>query len=339
MRGVRDHPLELAALAFTIAAAAVVAIAGAYGFSAFGDAWRDLHWPWLALTISAGLLAMPAYALAYRTVAHFDGGPKLGLALVLRIVAAGFGTFAPGGGFTLDKAVLHAVHNDERDATVRVLGLGMLEWVVLAPAACIGAIVLLATGATHPMPSVLWPWAVAVPVGFTIGFSVATDRRCRRAHERGGRRKPVAHLLAAIRTLRRLALSFASCWPAWIGAALYWALDIASFYGALRFIGLHVGLAGTIVTYATGYALTRRSMPLGGAGVTEALMTFSLHWMGFPVASALAAVVVYRVVNFVIPTVPALLAHPRVKPLLDAADEGRAPAVPRITEATSRSAL
>lgn len=338
IRRVRDHPFELAALAFTIAAAAVVAIAGAYGFTAFGDAWLDLHWPWLALTIGAGLFAMPAYALAYRMVAHFDGGPMLRVALVLRIVAAGFGPFAPDGGFALDKRVLHAVHNDERDAVVRVLGLGALEWAVLAPAACIGAVVLLATGATRPMPSVLWPWAIAVPVGFMIGFSVATDRRCRRVRERGGRWTQVAHLLAAVRTLRRLAQSFSSCWTAWVGTALYWTFDIASFYGALRFIGLHVGLVEAIVAYATGYALTRRSMPLGGAGVTEALMTFSLHWMGAPVAPALAAVVVYRIVNFVISAVPALLAHPRVERLIDAVDEDPVPVPPRITEATLRSA-
>ncbi len=38
-------------------------------------------------------------------------------------------------------------------------------------------------------------------------------------------------------------------------------------------------------------------MPLGRAGVTEAPMTYSLHWLGQPVVPALAAVVVYRVVN------------------------------------------
>lgn len=65
---------------------------------------------------------------------------------------------------------------------------------------------------------------------------------------------------------------------AWTGMACYWTLDIAAFYGALRFIGVQPNLGETIIAYATGYALTRRSMPFGGAGVTEALMTFSLYW-------------------------------------------------------------
>jgi len=80
------------------------------------------------------------------------------------------------------------------------------------------------------------------------------------------------------------------------------------------------------LAYATGYALTRRSMPLGGAGITEALMTFALHWAGQPVLPALAAVVVYRVFNFVLPIIPARVVGPRIRPLLRAAEEGRTPA-------------
>jgi uncharacterized membrane protein YbhN (UPF0104 family) len=81
-----------------------------------------------------------------------------------------------------------------------------------------------------------------------------------------------------------------------------------------------------IIAYATGYALTRRSTPLGGAGVTEVLMTFALHWMGQLVLGALAGVVVKRVFNLVFPALVALVVRPRVRPLLRAADQGRTPA-------------
>jgi uncharacterized membrane protein YbhN (UPF0104 family) len=106
--------------------------------------------------------------------------------------------------------------------------------------------------------------------------------------------------------------------------AIYWALDIAAFYGAARFIGLRADLAELIVAYGTGYALTRRTMPLGGAGVTEALLTFALHWMGQPVGASLAVVLLYRALNFALPTVPALLVRPRVVPLMRAGEEERA---------------
>jgi uncharacterized membrane protein YbhN (UPF0104 family) len=158
-----------------------------------------------------------------------------------------------------------------------------------------------------------------------LGFWLAAPARLDRIADGDARwRRGLDITLRAIATLRLLARS--NCSTAWIGMAAYWTLDIASFYGALRFIGLHLNLGEVILAYATGYALTRRSMPLGGAGITEALMTLALHWVGQPVPLALAAVVVYRVFNFVLPTIPALMVRDRVKPLLEAADEGRTPA-------------
>jgi hypothetical protein len=68
-------------------------------------------------------------------------------------------------------------------------------------------------------------------------------------------------------------------------------------------------------------------MPLGGAGVTEVLMTFSLHWVGQPVPRALAAVVVYRAFNLALPWVLGLFARPGIEPLLDAASRGEPAAV------------
>jgi uncharacterized membrane protein YbhN (UPF0104 family) len=252
-------------------------------------------------------------------------GPDLDPRLAARVVVAGFGAFAPGGGFVLDRRALQAIEADPRRATVRVLGLGALEWAILAPAAWISAVVLLAVADGRVMASLLWPWAIAVPVGFGAGLWAATGAR----RERLSRGRPRLRLaLRGVSVLHQLAAGGPGCAGAWIGAAGYWAFDIAALYGSLRFIGLHLNLGETILAFATGYALTRRSLPLGGAGVTEALMTFALHWVGVAIPAALAAVVVYRVFNFVLPTLAALLVLPRVKPLLDASDEGRAEGAP-----------
>ena len=64
-------------------------------------------------------------------------------------------------------------------------------------------------------------------------------------------------------------------------------------------------------------------MPLGGAGATEALLTFALHWMGQPIPASLAVVVVYRASNFAMLTIPALIARSHVRPMLEAADDDR----------------
>jgi uncharacterized membrane protein YbhN (UPF0104 family) len=314
-------------VALIVAAGAVVAIAAAYGFGAFAGAWSQLRPGWIVLCMAAQVLAVPAYAFAYRALAHHEGGPGLRMPLVLRIVMAGFGPFTPRGGFALDKRALHAIEGNEEVAVTRVLGLGAMEWTVLAPAACLAAIALLAVGDPRPMPSVLWPWAVAVPVGFSLGFWLAAPTRRKRICTGSGRaRRGLAHLLRGVDMVRSLACDVSSCWPAWLATAGYWAFDIASFYGAVRFFGLGLGVGEAIIAYATGYALTRRSTPLGGAGVTEVLMTFALHWMGVSVAAALASVVVYRVFNFALPALLALFVQPRVDPLLNAADDGRTPA-------------
>ena len=98
-----------------------------------------------------------------------------------------------------------------------------------------------------------------------------------------------------------------------LGAAAYWAGDIACLWGALQLFGNpRLSVPALIVGYATGYVLTRRSLPAGGAGIVEIAMTFALHWVGFPFVRALLGVVVYRLFNLWLPMVPALAVLPRV---------------------------
>ena len=61
-----------------------------------------------------------------------------------------------------------------------------------------------------------------------------------------------------------------------------------------------------VVGYATGYALTRRTLPLAGAGAVEALLPFALTWMGFALAPSVLAVFAYRICNVWLPVGPAL---------------------------------
>jgi len=63
-----------------------------------------------------------------------------------------------------------------------------------------------------------------------------------------------------------------------------------------------------VVGYATGYALTRRTLPLAGAGAVEALLPFALTWVGYGLPSAVLAVFAYRVFNLWLPLGPAAAA-------------------------------
>jgi len=171
---------------------------------------------------------------------------------------------------------LEALHEDEQSARVRVISLGVLEWAVLAPIAWVASVVFLATG-EDVMPSLLWPWAIGVPVGFGLAIWASSASRIERFKKlRGKRGEWVCNVLEGVGILRRMIAEPLKWAPALLGTALYWVLDMAAFYGALRAFGLHAGLGKVIIAYATGYAATRRSLPLGGAGITEFLMTYAL---------------------------------------------------------------
>lgn len=314
----RKYPVALSALSTLIAAIAVVAIARATRADEVGRAFEVFNPGWIGLIAGGEVVAYAGYMIAYRSIATIHGHAALSLPLIARVVAAGFGPFAIGGGFGIDKRVLEALHEDERSARVRVLSLGVLEWAVLAPLASTVSIVLLVQGA-DVMASLLWPWAIAVPAGFAFGlWATVPARRERLSRFRFMRRPWVNHILDGVGVLHTLIRDRRTYMGAWLGTALYWAADIAAFYGGVRAFGMHPGIGKVVIAYATGYAATRRSLPLGGAGVTEVLMTYSLYWVRQPLAPALAAVVAYRVFNLVLAAMPALIANRQLQPMLHA---------------------
>lgn len=319
-RRLRQRPIASSAFATGVAAVAVFAIAQATGGHAVSRAFIDVDPGWIALIAVAAFVVYPAYVIAYRSIACVHGHAPLALPLVARVVVAGFGPFAIGGGFGIDKQALHALHEDERSARVRVLALGTLEWAVLAPVACGVSIALLASGAKiHG--SLLWPWAIAVPLGFGFGLWISKPGRGERLTRLHGQRLDwLARLLEGVGVLHTLIRNPRRYAGAWLGTTLYWAADISAFYGGLRAFGLDPAVGVVILAYATGYIATRRSLPLGGAGITEVLMIFSLSWLGEPLAQALAAVVAYRVFNFLLVATPALIARRQMEPLLARAD-------------------
>ena len=320
-RWLREHSLATSALALGIAGLAVLLIARATGADAVGRAFDNIDPPWIALIAGASLLTYPAYALAYRSIAGIHGHRPMALPLVARVVVAGFGPFSLSGGFGIDQQALQALDEDERSARVRVVALGVLEWAVLAPLTCVVSIVLRAQGA-NILPSLLWPWAIAVPLGFGFGLWASSPGRIDRiSRVRGKHREWLAQPLEGVGVLHELIRRPRRYLGAWLGTALYWAADISAFYGGLRVFGLEPGAGKVIIAYATGYAATRRSLPLGGAGVTEVLMTYSLYWVREPLAPALAAVLAYRVFNLAVVAAPALIAHRQLGRLLRRADQ------------------
>jgi uncharacterized membrane protein YbhN (UPF0104 family) len=89
---------------------------------------------------------------------------------------------------------------------------------------------------------------------------------------------------------------------------VYWFGDIVALWACLQaFTHGTPNIEILLIGYATGYALTRRTLPFGGAGAVEALLPFALSWTGISLAAAVLAVFAYRVFNLWLPLIPAAL--------------------------------
>jgi uncharacterized membrane protein YbhN (UPF0104 family) len=74
-------------------------------------------------------------------------------------------------------------------------------------------------------------------------------------------------------------------------------------------------VAALVLAYSGGYVLTRRALPAGGAGLVEVALTFALVGMGMHFVPALVGVIIYRLFNFWLPIVPALILLPALRDL------------------------
>jgi uncharacterized membrane protein YbhN (UPF0104 family) len=319
-RNAAQHAL-LVAIGGALALGAAVGIAWAAGFGSVLRELRHADLIWLPVAFGMEIAAYVGYVVAYREVARVEGGPRLGLARAGAIVAAGFGVFVIRGGFVVDRQALEAAGLEPRQARARVLGLGALEYAVLAPAAALAAMILLARGSTHPSLGFTLPWLIAVPLGFIAAFAALTIRH--RVGDEGGWRAVLKHLLDAVHMLKKLAAQRAEFGGAFLGATLYWAGDVGCLWASLRAFHDSPDLAALIIGYATGYALTRRTLPLGGAGSVEALVSFALAWTGIPLAKAVLAVCAYRIFNLWLPLLPAAIGLRHLKRWRDVAAQPR----------------
>ena len=319
---VERRPVLVLVAPTLLALGAIAGLADLAGAERIDQAARHLHPAWLVLCLGGELVAYAGYVLAVRDTAKVDRGPKLSFGHSIRAVVGGFGVFAAtrtSGGFAVDYWALRTAGENREGAVARVLALGALEYAILAPAALCAAIALIVDG-EGVSPGLTFPWLAVIP-GALIAVWVTSPKRARRyatpGPDAGRLRLAFAHSVAGLSMLRSMVVA-----PprehglGLLGTAGYWTGDIACLCGALQFFGNpRLSLPALIVGYATGYVLTRRSLPAGGAGVVEIALTFALHWVGFPFVRALLGVVVYRLFNLWLPIVPALAVLPDVDEL------------------------
>ena len=276
---------------------------------------RHVSPEWFVLCLAAQAVAYLGYVFALRETAQVDDGPQFTFRHAANVVAAGFGAFfsaSAAGGFEVDYAAMRHAGASRREALQRVLGLGTLEYAILAPAAMFSAIAILADANEHIRPSMTWPWLAVIPGAALAIWATQPERarRWRRITTHSGRaRRAAGHAVAGLSVLRSLLAQPRAHGMAFVGVTMYWFGEILCLWAALMAFGAQVRIPVLIVGFATGYVLTRRSLPAGGAGVAEVALTFALFWLGVPFAAALLGVFTYRFFNFWLALVPALWAR------------------------------
>jgi hypothetical protein len=304
----REHEPHHVVMVMLVAAAlsliATIFVAGAAGYVAVAAHLRHANTYWFPFAIAGAVAAHIGYTFAYREVANVGRGVKLGAFRAGAIVAAGFGMFIPRGGFAVDIEALEDLGVSREEARVRVLGLGSLEYAVLAAGALICAIFLLLDH-SDAQRAVTLSWTIGVPAGTALALIAVRYRRwiCR------GWLKPIlGPPLEAIGVVGQIVASPRRHGAAALtGMAVYWAGEVFVLWVCLAaFDRVTPGVAAVVVGYATGYALTRRTLPFAGAGAVEAFLPFALVWVGFSLPSAVLAVFAYRVFNLWLPLGPAV---------------------------------
>jgi uncharacterized membrane protein YbhN (UPF0104 family) len=286
-------------------------------------------WWWLVICLVGEIVAYAGYALTVRDMARVDDGAEMSLLRSAHAVVAGFGVFAAtrsSGGFAVDYWAFQRAGASRREAAARAVGLGLLEYVVLSICALAASLALFLridgqAGSSTTLPSLLILPCLAV------GWYLTSPRRARRLSKPQGRRvrRWFARFVAGATTVRLLLTRPKQHGLGVLGNLAYWAGDILCLWAALHFVHAHLSVAALVVAYAGGYVLTRRALPAGGAGFVEVALTFALVWIGLPVPQTVVAVIVYRLFNFWLPILPALILLPSIREMRSQFDEAEQP--------------
>jgi hypothetical protein len=308
--------VRLLGLALILSVAAGVGMSFVSGFGNVTRRADHAHWWWVGPAFGAIFLAFVGYYFAYRGIRRAEDRPRLERKTMLAVVLAGFGGFLSQGGGALDEQAMRAEGASDREAKVRAMALTAFEQAALALIVCPVSLVAVIQGVAFPRPGFTWPWALIPIPGFLLGALLARRYRDRfREHEgwrgRVGMALDAIHLVVFDLLLRpgRSGLAVA-------GMLLYWGGDMFGLWATTAAFGYHMSAEGVIVGLASAMILTRRTAPLGGAGLlTVAMIPCLWYASGVPFAAATLGVLLYTLLTLWVPLVPGLLSLPALREL------------------------
>jgi uncharacterized membrane protein YbhN (UPF0104 family) len=324
LRQRRAEVASLVAIAVGLQVAAAVGLSYIAGWAKVDAVLGRFDPIWLGALAGALVVSFFGYVLAYRGVFTVEGGKELDRHTFLVVVVAGFGGFLAHGGGALDRFAMQGAGIDKRDTSARVSTLAGMEHGVLGLGGWACSLAIIAMGLHAPPADVTWTWAIVPIPGFAVAFWAA-ERYRSRFRGATGWRGGVGIFLDAVHYARRLFLDPKHYWPAPFGMAAFWAADSFALWCGLRAFGYSMDPAQLFVGFATGLLFTRRTGPLGGAGVLTLLIPLTLWYSGAPLAPCVVGFFAYQVFSLWLPLPFALAGLPTLRRLGDTAEHGSPP--------------
>jgi hypothetical protein len=319
VRTARQHALVIgsAAALYLAGAAGMVYVAG---FGHVRERVEHVVWWWLPAAVGMVVIGFLGYCVAYRGIVRTEGGPRMSAREVLAVGVTGFGGLLAHGSGRFDQHAMRTRGAGRREAKVRTIALAGFEHGVLAAIVCPAAIVALILGEVIPRTDFTWPWALAPVPGFLLA-AVLSDRYRDRLRHRTGLARPTGVALDAIHIALEPFRHPLRNELAVLGMAIYWAADMGALWMATAAFGVQMKVLSVIVVFGVGMIATRRTAPLGGAGVLLVALVPSV-WYGaaVPFAAATMGVIAYRFLTLWLPLPGALLALPVIRGLRGPAD-------------------
>src|SRR3954469_16122777 len=328
--GVSARQVIVLVVASAVMIAGLVVIAPA--LSDLPDVWAKLadgHLGWLAFALVLEALSFVGHAILFRAVSVEGGGTRIGLRASTEITLAGHASTrllasAGAGGIALTAWALKKSGMEARDVAARMTTFMVLLYSVYMGALLIGGLGLY-TGVIPGGGS----FALTVVPAILGGVIIAIVASAQLVKPGDGRvRKLLAPIGQGVRDARRLVVKGNL---GLIGAAMWWAFDIATLWACFEAFGAHPPIGVLVVGYFVGTLANLLPLP-GGVGGVDGGMIGAFVAFGIDPAAAIVAVLAYRFFAFWLPIAPGAVSFASLRRTVakwEAEDAGELAATPK----------
>jgi len=252
--------------------------------------FRHLNWRWLRWAIYAELASVVAYAWLWQALLRSrQRSLRLGSLISLTVAGNALMVTLPGGLAWSTAFSFNAFRRRGIDAplTLKALvGGSIISILALAGLLLIGIDM---AGSSGPLANF---WLIITAAAVLLAGAVALlVRRVQRSGAVFALSR--AHLSALAAAFPRRSLVSAVS-----AASANWLLDCGCLVLSILAVAGHVPWQGVLVAYAVGQLAQQLPITPGGIGVVEGTLTLLLVCYGMHTGTALAAVLLYRIISF-----------------------------------------